>query len=383
MRDESAIGVVTFPVSFTGNYFSLDLVRVIASFASKVILVTGEVGYRHAKRVPKVVAIQVVHTRGRTTSARLVRYGITQMKMALAVVEHSRGLRVWIFHNGGDGLAVALLAARLLRRRPVLILTGSPGRISAAAGDPLSGITFALSHLGLSLAKTIVVYSNAIIAEEHLGAWTRKVVIAHEHFVDLKDFTVRKGMAARGNHVGYIGRLSPEKGILGFLEAVSRIARSREDISFSIAGVGPLEREVRGFIESAHMESNIRLLGLVPHEQMPAHLNELSLLVIPSSTEGLPTILAEAFATGTPVLATPVGSIPDFVKDGKTGFILETNSPDTIAKKIVEVLSRHDLDTIAENARRLALREFSYGSAVARFSEILLRNHREARTHEG
>lgn len=74
---------------------------------------------------------------------------------------------------------------------------------------------------------------------------------------------------------------------------------------------------------------------------------------------------------GTPVLATPVGSIPDEIKDGETGFIMENNSPECIAKNIMRILEYLDLDRIVKNARKLVEREFTYEAAVERYRKIL------------
>ena len=76
-------------------------------------------------------------------------------------------------------------------------------------------------------------------------------------------------------------------------------------------------------------------------------------------------------ACGTPVLATPVGGVPDVIKDDETGFIIEDNSPECIAENVERALNSPDLDKIVKNARELVEKEFTYEAAVERYREIL------------
>ena len=74
---------------------------------------------------------------------------------------------------------------------------------------------------------------------------------------------------------------------------------------------------------------------------------------------------------GTPVLATSVGGAPDLIKDDETGFIMEGNSPECIARNVIRALEHPNLDEIVKNARALVEREFTYEAAVERYRKIL------------
>ena len=65
-------------------------------------------------------------------------------------------------------------------------------------------------------------------------------------------------------------------------------------------------------------------------------------------------------ACGTPVLATSVGAIPDVIKDGETGFIMEDNSPECIAKNVRRALEHPELEKIVKNERELVEKGFVY-----------------------
>lgn len=83
--------------------------------------------------------------------------------------------------------------------------------------------------------------------------------------------------------------------------------------------------------------------------------------------------MLEAMACGTPVLATSVGAIPDVIKDGETGFLLENNSPECIAETALKILHMPDdkLEKVSDNARALVEEKFTFEAAVERWSEIM------------
>jgi len=76
-------------------------------------------------------------------------------------------------------------------------------------------------------------------------------------------------------------------------------------------------------------------------------------------------------ACGTPVLAAKVGAIPDIITDGKTGFIMENNSPECIAENVIRALNTPNLEEISENGRKFVEENFTFESAVARWNGVL------------
>jgi glycosyltransferase involved in cell wall biosynthesis len=183
-------------------------------------------------------------------------------------------------------------------------------------------------------------------------------------------FNVQKPINRRSNKIGFIGRLSVEKGILEFVQATIKLIKTNSmEMTIIIGGDGELKNQIE---QSIHDYRNkIEVLDWIPHESLGQYLNDMKLLVIPSYTEGLPNIMLEAMACGTPVLATPVGSIPDYIIDRETGFIMETNKPDCIVSNIIRSLSNPSLEQIAEKAHIIIENEFSFKKAKEKYGEIL------------
>jgi glycosyltransferase involved in cell wall biosynthesis len=129
-----------------------------------------------------------------------------------------------------------------------------------------------------------------------------------------------------------------------------------------------LEGELAEEIETGKVE----FTGWVDHDDVPRELNKMKLLVVPSQpTEGLPTAILEAMGCGTPVYATSVSGVPDVVREGKTGFLMDSVDDETIAHEIESILTRTDLHTISKNARSLVEEQYSFSRAVNRYRTIL------------
>lgn len=126
-------------------------------------------------------------------------------------------------------------------------------------------------------------------------------------------------------------------------------------------------------LKNSQVIGNVKvvLCGKINHKEIPDCLNEAKLVVLPSYGEGLPNIVLEAMACGTSALATPVGGIPDVVKDGETGFSMEDNTPECIARNAIRASNHPDLEKITKNARTLIEKEYTLEAAVERYKKIL------------
>jgi len=217
------------------------------------------------------------------------------------------------------------------------------------------------------------VYTESAAEFLNLGRYKQKLVTTGARYVDTELFQIKKELRERKNLVGYIGRLEEGKGVMNSFEAIPLILEKQDNLEFFLGGYGPLYDRIKERLRSNNLSRKVELMGWIPHDKVANYLNELKLLVLPSYSEGLPTIVLEAMACGTPVLATPVGGIPDVIKDGETGFIMENNSPKCFAENIVRVLEHPDLDEVTKNARKLIEEKYTYDAAVERYKEIFVR----------
>ncbi len=264
-----------------------------------------------------------------------------------------------------------IMVAKLFHKEVVLLLADSGGKHPEASQDVEFSLPKILVNFPYTYADKIVVYSPRLIHLWGLESYQNKTLIAHEHFLNFKTFKNKTEYQDRQPLIGYIGRISKEKGVQNFIEALPAVRAIYPDLSILIGGDGPLTDEIKTYVLKEKLIDHVELPGWISHQELPDYLNRLRLLVIPSYTEGLPNILLEALACGTPVLATPVGAIPDIIRDGETGFIMESTTPECIAAGIIRAISSPDLEKIIESGRLYVYENYQFEKTVETWRRIL------------
>jgi glycosyltransferase involved in cell wall biosynthesis len=153
------------------------------------------------------------------------------------------------------------------------------------------------------------------------------------------DHNLRQELGLPKGHllVGLISYLRSYKGHEYFIEAARTLASMRDDVTFIVVGEGPEEQSIRRRIEQFGLPGRIRMLGF--REDLLNVFRSLDVFAIPS-VEGdtIPQVLMQALALGIPVVSTTVGSIPDVVIDGKTGFVVSPRDASALANRIGTLL---------------------------------------------
>ncbi len=365
------IGILTFAVTKAGIVPLSNLISIFRP-TNDVYLITDNDGYEHFKDADRVNAFNIQHKSYSNGIINMLNYLYMQLLISYRILKDIRQVNTWIFFFNSETMVIPLITLKLLRKKVILSLPSSTEKIHSYTNQSQHFFLKTLSRISHRLADTIVVYSPSLIAEWNLSPYRYKIRIAHEHIINFNEFKQERRIGDRTNLIGYVGRLDREKGIMNLVSAMPAIMSHDPDIKLLIIGDGNLKESVRDFIVENHMEHCVKLAGWVSHDELPAYLNSMKLLVIPSYTEGLPNTMLEAMACGTPVLANPVGSIPDFITDGQNGFIMKDNSFNSIAQSIKHIFARSDLENIGINGRKMVENEFVFEATVKQYMDALM-----------
>ncbi len=175
---------------------------------------------------------------------------------------------------------------------------------------------------------------------------------------------------SEGNHAVFVGRLSEEKGIDVLLEAWDRVSK---DIELRIVGDGPCREQIE---KAVQQNSRVRWLGQLPFEEVLSEIGRARCLICPSIWfETFGRSMIEAYATGTPVIASDIGSMKQIVRDGITGYHFQVGQAADLAAKVNSAFQdTKALETMGRNAREEFEREYT----PERNYELLMNIYREA-----
>jgi len=271
----------------------------------------------------------------------------------------------WVVPGG----TMALLAGALAGRPVVATAAGSD--LNQAAYQPIAGrvVRFTLRRMHTLMAPGSQLARRAV--ESGIPQERVQLLMGHSG-IDLSRFTGEQvgGCASGGSCkaldrtlqrsedfpiVLYVGNLSPPKRVDVVLRAMSRVVKSLPDARLLLVGDGELRMELESLVSELGIGQAVEFLGARPHDEIPGWMRQADVLVHCSEHEGLPMVIMEAFGCGLPVVAAGVGGIPDLVREGETGYLLDTGDDVGFARKLIKLLSQPELAArLGANARAFA-----------------------------
>ena len=264
-------------------------------------------------------------------------------------------LRDWVF----------MVTARLAGAK---VMCHYHGTLHARFPSGETRIGRAVGRLLMSAAHRVIVLSPTY--QREMGkAWKRDDLVWVSNVADVALFrnmpanTPAPWLAPGDRAVLFVGRLSAPKGIYDLFDAIPRVIKRHPEARFVLVGVAEreaMEPVVRAEAERRGIGARVTFLGPLEGRDKAAAFVTSKMIVVPSWTEAFPLVIPEAMAAGLPVIATAVGAIPDFVKDGEDGFLVVPRKPSELAERICRLLDDEGLRRrISERLRERAPREFA------------------------
>jgi glycosyltransferase involved in cell wall biosynthesis len=171
--------------------------------------------------------------------------------------------------------------------------------------------------------------------------------------------------------IGVVRRLVHRVGLEGLIEAVAAVRARVPDVLVAIGGTGPLGAELAARVSALGVDAHVKFLGFVPDDRLPLLYRACDVTVVPSLTlEGFGLTTIESLATGTPVIVTPVGGLPETVYALDPGLILEDHRPATLAAALGDALTGRRRLPSRERCAAYARENFDWPVIAARVLRV-------------
>jgi glycosyltransferase involved in cell wall biosynthesis len=282
----------------------------------------------------------------------------------------------WVIPNGP-------IAARAARRHDLPLVVSLHG--SDVSVSEKSGLIAHVARRTFERARAVTAPSEDLLTRAtRLGARGDLQLIPYGASVEA--FRVGREDAARVRSelglapdavvVAAIGRFVHWKGFGYLIDAVAQAARSVPELRLVFLGDGDLRDELVHLTKAHALEDRVVFAGMVGRNAMPANLAAADIVAVPSIhydgyVDGLPNVALEAMASGKPLVATRVGGLPQLVRDGENGLLVEEKDAEALASAIVRLahdpVLRLRLGTTAEEEIRSAR---NWDAVAAQFVDV-------------
>lgn len=304
-------------------------------------------------------------------------YLVTGLIKALSLQRIRRYNAIWSLMASYSSFAAVLF--KVLKPRVPFVFT-------LQDGDPISYIKRRALPL-YPLFKMMFTHSDHIQAiSSYLGGWAKEMgarcpVSIVPNAVDVSLFSrpvteeesrrLKKRLGKRAEDVFLVttSRLVVKNAVGDVIRALPFLP---DTVKFLILGQGYQEAELKDLARSLNVADRVIFMGYVPHAAMPPYLHISDIFIRPAVSEGLGNSFLEAMAARLPVIATPVGGIPDFLVDGETGLFCEVNDPRSIAQKVGKLMKdAESREYIVSRAAEMVSRSYTWERVAEQMQEIL------------
>lgn len=194
-----------------------------------------------------------------------------------------------------------------------------------------------------------------------------------DRFQDISRLTSRKELGINEDQkiVLYAGRLRDYKGVQFLITAMSKITHNVPHSKLLIVGDDQGEKQkIMKMIEVLKLEQTIQLFDQVVPEKVLFFMAAADVFVLPTLREGFPNVLLEAMGSGLPIVCTNVDGLPEIVKDGENGFLVQPKNSEQLADKIIALLSDSRLAEQISKNNLEKIKDFEMDNIISQLEEV-------------
>lgn len=182
----------------------------------------------------------------------------------------------------------------------------------------------------------------------------------------------RLGIPDDGLVISYVGKLVPRKGVDILIEAMGQLKDRLRPLPLLVAaGIGEMREGLEARAAQLGIADRVRFVGKIPHDDVAWYMAAGDIFVLPSYSEGLPTVACEALNCGVPMVATAVDGTPEIVRHEQTGLLVPPGDADALAGALERILTDHSLRArLAETAARVGREEFTWDANARHMTRL-------------
>jgi glycosyltransferase involved in cell wall biosynthesis len=264
------------------------------------------------------------------------------------------------------------------------LLSGIPFSVTAHAKDLyLTPKRVLRRHVEAAVFIVTCTGYNARYLRTVIGPKHRHKIQLVYHGIDLSTFAdVRTSESADSKPPYFllsVGRLVPKKGHDDLIAACGILRDAQHDFRCMIVGAGPEQQALQGLIDRLNLGSRVTLAGPMTHAKLVTLYRQADLFALApriaenGDRDGIPNVIAEAMASGVPVVSTNVSGIPELVRDRQTGLLVPPGDPKALASAIARLLLDPDRSArLARAARAVMEQEFDLWTTTTRLHSLLV-----------
>ncbi len=262
---------------------------------------------------------------------------------------------------------VACFLGRVLGKATLITVHGLPPRSPGLRGAFLRLVEL----LSVKICNTMVCVADSL--RKQLGTGTvisNGVRVASIRSAMLPRDEVRRSLGIGDEFVAvFAGRITQDKGCLVLFEAAERILISGE-VRLRLLLFGPVEEKIRALVSSRLRQSQGRYTYMGELDEPWRFYGAADVFLLPSFREGMPMSVLEAMAAGLPIIATPVGDIPEAISEGKTGWLVPVGDGIALGKAIVAASLAARREEIGKEAARVATARFDLSATTRAYLSL-------------